>query len=359
MTDADTQNDNDQEVEAAPLPSRQERKAAQGKATHPWLIALVAVLAVAVAAAGYAVYRYNRVAQAIAPAPSADATRAQRAVDPVVPEAKKEPTYVLILGADRRPGQTRARTDTILIARIDPETEKVGLLSIPRDTRVKIPGRGMDKITHANVYGGPALAIETVKDFTGLPIHHYMEVDFEGFVSLVDMVGGVTVKLKQPINDPKGASSSGGVSNVTYIPAGKQTLNGQQALTFVRSRRFPDGDFTRIKNQQKFMIALLKKATSAKNLTKWPAIAEEAGKNLDTDMSLPELMAMAGAFQGLKSKDIKAPTPRPVGPVASAACPTCCRTRVRRRSSSASSRRARRPRSPRSPSTPGARSQAR
>ena len=87
------------------------------------------------------------------------------------------------------------------------------------------------------------------------------------------------------------------MSNVTYIPAGKQTLNGQQALTFVRSRRFPDGDFTRIKNQQKFMIALLKKATSAKNLPKWPAIAEEAGKNLDTDMSLPELMAMASAFK--------------------------------------------------------------
>ena len=266
------------------------------------------IFALVVVAAGYGVYRYNRVARALAPAPSVDATRAQQAVDPIKPGAKKEPVYVLILGADRRPGQKRARSDTILVARIDPQTEKVSLLSIPRDTRVKVPGHGMDKITHANAYGGPALAIKTVKGFTGLPIHHYMELDFEGFVNLVDIVGGVTVTLDRPINDKKGASSSGGVSNVTYIPAGKQKLNGQQALTFVRSRKFADGDFTRIKHQQQFMIALLKKATASKNLPKLPTIAEKAGENVDTDMSIPQLLKMAGAFKGLKSADIKAYT---------------------------------------------------
>lgn len=312
MPDADNQNTRSSANEDNPsLQSRRERKRGEGRRVRPWMIVVGVLTAMLLAVGGYGAYRYNRVARALAPEPSVDATRARQAVDPIEPAAdkdKQEPVYILILGEDRRPGQKRARSDTILIARVDPDTQKVSMLSIPRDTRVRVPGHGMDKITHANAYGGPALTIETVKDFTGLPINHYMEVDFEGFTRVVDLVGGVTVKLDRAINDKKGASSSGGVSNVTYIPAGKQTLNGQQALTFVRSRQFADGDFTRIKHQQQFLTALIKKATSAKNLPKLPSIAEQSAGNVDTDMTIPELLAMATAFKGMTSKDIEAYT---------------------------------------------------
>ena len=180
----------------------------------------------------------------------------------------------------------------------------------------------MDKITHANVYGGPALAIQTVKDFTGLPINHYMEVDFEGFVKLVDIVGGVTVKLDRPINDKKGASSSGGVSNVTYIPAGKQTLNGQQALTFVRSRKFLDGDFTRIKHQQQFMIALLKKATVDQEPPEVADDRREGGRgHRHRHVRLRAARDGWGVPRGSSPKTSR-PTPCPAGQDASDAAPT-------------------------------------
>jgi polyisoprenyl-teichoic acid--peptidoglycan teichoic acid transferase len=170
------------------------------------------------------------------------------------PPGFSEPYYVLIMGSDRRPGETNARTDTLILARIDPDEKRATLVSIPRDTRVEIPGHSTTKINAASALGGPELAIRTVAGFTGLPISHYIEMDFEGFKEIVDALGGVTVAVPHAIDDPLAANY-----DIRYqsIPAGVQRLSGAHALTFVRSRAYPEGDLMRIQNQQAFLRALV------------------------------------------------------------------------------------------------------
>lgn len=259
-------------------------------------IALV-LLALIVAATAYGIYRYQRIIDRLEPAESEVLDEVRDAVDPI---ERNEPLYVLVLGVDARPGETRARADTIILARIDAETGRIAMLSIPRDSRVEIEGHGLDKMGHATFFGGPALAISTVKTFTGLPVHHYVQLDFEGFTGIVDAVGGVTVNVERAINDRQAGSETG----VTRIPAGVQTLNAAQSLTFVRSRAYADGDFTRIKNQQRFLIALAKQALSGENLTRLPSIAEAAAENVQTDMPMTRLMSLAMSFRSMSEDDM-------------------------------------------------------
>ncbi|HAR35452.1 MAG TPA: hypothetical protein DCR87_00820 [Acidobacteria bacterium] len=244
-------------------------------------VAALVAIAVLVAAAGYGYYRYARIASKLEPTTPGDREAVEAAVDPVVRQPRNEaakPLYILILGADARPGETRSRSDTIILARLDVEEQSMMMLSIPRDSRVPIEGYGLDKINHAHAFGGPALTIRTVKEFTGLPVNHYVTVDFEGFAALVDAVGGVTVMVDHPTRT---------------IPEGLQTLNAEQALEFVRTRSYPDGDFTRIKNQQKFLVAFLRQALRPDNYTRLPSIAESVAEHVETDMSIPEFLKLA------------------------------------------------------------------
>lgn len=260
------------------------------------IVGLVLLLAVGV----WAGYKFRTITANLQPDSETPREIAAALDDPVAPDSDAEPLYILVLGADRRPGQTRARADTILVVRIDPESESTIMLSIPRDTRVAVDGYGMTKINHANAYGGPALTIKTVKQYTGLPIHHYVQMDFAGLAKVVDALGGVTVTVDKPISDRHG-SNTGGVSDVTEIPAGTQRLNGAQALTFARSRNYPDGDFTRVRNQQKLLAALMKEAVEARNLPRLLTVAESVANNLDTDMSISELRQLASTFKEISS----------------------------------------------------------
>lgn len=214
------------------------------------------------------------------------------------------PVYILLLGSDARPGQGRARSDSIVIARLDKATKSVSLLSIPRDTRVPVPGHGNTKITHANAYGGPALAITTVKNYTGLPINHYIELNFAGFARIVNALGGVNIDVDVAINDKNG-SNTGGVSNVTRIAKGKQKLNGPQALTYVRARHIPGGDFARMKHQQVFLKALATQALASGNISRLPAVISAAADNIETDMKVPTILALAQEYQGFDGGSMK------------------------------------------------------
>lgn len=221
------------------------------------------------------------------------------------PEERGEPFYMLIMGVDNREGEVRARSDTLMVARIDPQEQSVSLVSIPRDTRVVIPGHGTNKINNANALGGPALVIETVKDLTGLPISHYVGVDFNGFKELVDALGGVTVDVPQTIVDPK----AGDYDPAAYkIYAGEQTLNGAQALTFVRSRNFPDGDLTRVENQQLFLRAILDEALQIGNALRIKSIIDAAVNNVTTDMSVGELLKLANDMKGMDNAALQTAT---------------------------------------------------
>jgi LCP family protein required for cell wall assembly len=217
-----------------------------------------------------------------------------------------EPFYMLLMGSDRRPGEKWARSDTLIVARIDPKNRKVQLISIPRDTRVMIPGRHLDKINAAASWGGPALAIKTVKEFTGLPISHYLAVDFQGFAKVVDAIGGVSFDVKERIHDPDAPPWS---RKNAVVEKGYQKLDGFHALVLVRSRhQYADGDFSRMRNQQAFIKALAQQALSFKNVFSAPAIIQAVSDNLDTDMSTSDLVTLVQQFKGLKDGDIDAAT---------------------------------------------------
>ena len=154
----------------------------------------------------------------------------------------------------------------------------------------------MTKLAHSTAYGGPALTIRTVQKLTGLPVHHYVQIDFEGFSSIIDAVGGVYV------NVDRGAVSPEGVR----ITAGKQVLGGKQALTFARNRKgYADGDFARMRNQQTVLMALAKKVVEPGNIKRLPKVIDSTSRHIQTDMSVPAALELASNFRSISKKTVK------------------------------------------------------
>ncbi|MDO9107459.1 MAG: LCP family protein, partial [Coriobacteriia bacterium] len=236
--------------------------------------------------------------------------KADAALDKPVAQKRDAPFYMLLMGVDSREIGEASRSDTLIIARIDPKQQRVTLVSIPRDTRVSIPGHGKTKINAAHAYGGPALVIETVKDITGLPISHYAEVDFKGFKDVVDALGGVTVTVPEDIYDMKAANH---VKSAAKLEAGTQVLDGAHALTFVRSRQFPRGDLQRIENQQTFLKAVLKEALKPANVLRLPSVVSAMADSATTDLSVVDLLSIANQMKGMDSDALEAVT-MPGGP---------------------------------------------
>jgi polyisoprenyl-teichoic acid--peptidoglycan teichoic acid transferase len=220
------------------------------------------------------------------------------------PRTPGKPFFMVLMGEDKRPGEQVGNADTLMVAYVDPPKKHVALMSIPRDTRVQIPGHGTQKINAAALIGGAPLVIKTVKSFTGLPISHYAIIDFNGFKELVDAIGGVTVNVPVRITDAKAAGHMPG----GLIEPGVQKLDGIHALTFVRSRHFADGDFTRIKDQQLFLKALAQQTMQVGNVVNAPKIADAVISNVVSDMKADELMDLAGDFRGMGSGGVEGAT---------------------------------------------------
>lgn len=209
------------------------------------------------------------------------------------------PQNILILGSDTR-GEKHARSDTIIIAHIDTRHKKVQLLSIPRDLRVDIPDVGKDKINAAMFYGGPALTIRTVRQLTGLPIHHFVEVDFKGFRQLVDATGGVWINVEKRIDDPKAGSA--------VIEPGYRRLWGKAALTYVRTRKDKTGDYARMERQRKFFGALLDQSRRFQTVFRIPQLINIFAENTETDMTLAEMSSLAYQMKSISKKDMEGAT---------------------------------------------------
>lgn len=192
---------------------------------------------------------------------------------------------VLVLGVDSVDGIERS--DTVMVFSLDPLTHEIALLSIPRDTLVEIPGRpGREKITHAHAYGGPLKSLLTVSAFLEEPIHYYVKVDFRGFASLVDLLGGVTVDVEKPMHyhDPTQDL------RIDFEP-GRQRLEGRKALEFVRYRS--DGDLNRIRRQQAFLQAAADQAFRAGTILKLPQMLGELSRYVETNMTPQEMLSLA------------------------------------------------------------------
>jgi LCP family protein required for cell wall assembly len=195
------------------------------------------------------------------------------------------PTTILILGVDKRhddPG----RSDSIMLLRSDPATHSISELSIARDMRVNVPGHGMGKINTGYFWGGPALAIRTIEDFTGIKINHVVVVNFYGFEHAIDAVGGIDVYVPRTIT----SWYSGGVT-VTF-KKGWNHMNGARAMIYARIRKV-DNDFYRQGRQQQVVQALEKKLSGLGDLPSLPSHAAAVVENVATDLSTWQLAQLA------------------------------------------------------------------
>ncbi|MBI2906592.1 MAG: LCP family protein [Chloroflexi bacterium] len=217
----------------------------------------------------------------------------------------EERVNILLLGVDRRPNEVNAptRTDTILIATIDPGSKSAGLLGVPRDLWVDIPYKEgsiiQDRVNTAYFYGdfykypggGPALAMETIRRNLGVKTHYYASIEFEGFENIIDTLGGVTIDMKEPLIDPHYPTRDFGTMSI-YIPAGVQHLDGEKALWYARSR-FQWADFGRMKHQQELLMAIRDRAMQLGIIPKLPALIGDLGGTVKTDLSVSEILTLA------------------------------------------------------------------
>ena len=199
---------------------------------------------------------------------------------------------VLVVGLDNVDGGSR--TDAIALAIFDAENKSVRVASIPRDSRVQIPGRNWDKINHAYVYGGIDLLKETVVNLTGMAVNYFVMVNYKSFPRIIDLIGGIDIYVDKQL---KYTDYSGKL--FINISKGQQHMDGKTALGYVRFRHDPLGDIGRVQRQQKFMDIVLSKLKSPAILPRIPALIDEVIAAVDTDLTPLEalkLMQFANAL---------------------------------------------------------------
>ena len=218
---------------------------------------------------------------------------ARRGVQAVVPSwTDEQPLTFLILGVDRR-GEEVPRSDAIIVVSIDPVERRATLISVPRDLYVDIAGHGIMRINQTFVQGGAQLTRQTVTAVLGLPVDYVVKIEFDGFERIIDTLGGVEIELVQPLYDPYYPDDADGYKPLR-IPAGRQRLNGEQALGYARSRLTdPEADFGRIKRQQQLLLALRDQFLTSDTLPRLPALVQQLSNAVTTDFPLTKVPALA------------------------------------------------------------------
>ncbi|WP_338751851.1 LCP family protein [Bacillus sp. FJAT-52991] len=211
----------------------------------------------------------------------------------------KEAFTVLLLGVDEREGD-RGRSDTMLLMSVNGQENSVKMLSIPRDTRVEIVGKGTeDKINHAYAFGGVDMSAKTVEQFLDVPVDYYVEMNMDGFKDLVDAVGGVEVE-----------NTFAFTYDGETFPEGKITLSGEEALKYTRMRyEDPQGDFGRQARQRQVIEGILDKGASMTSILKYNEILGALEKNVQTNLTVDEMMNIqknyASARHNIQQETIK------------------------------------------------------
>lgn len=204
---------------------------------------------------------------------------------------------VLLMGSDRREGEDVSRSDTLMVAFVDLYNKEIRLLSMPRDTYVTIPTTGeQTKLNHAYAYGGVELTKQTLEYNFGIECEYYMDVDFQGFIDVIDALGGVTVNVPRDMYY---------IEEGIDLKAGVQTLDGDKALQFCRFRGDSRGDLGRIERQQAFLVAVKESLFSAGTLFKIPELSAAVMDNMITDFTGTQLLQILLQFKdGVNLKHI-------------------------------------------------------
>jgi len=190
---------------------------------------------------------------------------------------------VLITGHDKD-HYGISRTDTIILVSIDVDTRQAGILFIPRDTRLNIPGRGINRINAAYAFGGLDLTIETLENFLDIKINYYADLDFNGFIKIINAMGGVEINVENDLNYVDRAGDL-----YIDISAGEQRLDGADALNYVRYRESSRGDIGRVERQKKFVNAIINQALNPSTIARLPSIYQEINNSVDTNIPLIDI----------------------------------------------------------------------
>ena len=208
---------------------------------------------------------------------------------------------IMVMGVDQRSDDV-GRSDTLFVLTVDTNTKEVAMLSVPRDTRVKIPGKSWDKINAAYAYGGQKLTQQAVEGLLGIKIDHHIVINIAGFKKIIDAMGGVTIDVEKRMyyNDPY--DDDGGL--VIDLRPGVQHMDGRTAIQYVRYRD-EDGDIGRVERQQKFIKAVLNEVASPSVITKIPGIIREVSNAVKSDMSTTEMLNLAKILNDASKKGMK------------------------------------------------------
>ena len=204
---------------------------------------------------------------------------------------KKQPFSILLLGVDHRPGD-KGRSDSMILLTVNPIENKTEMVSIPRDTRTTIVGKGkIDKINHAYAFGGVQMAVNTVENFLNIPIDYYIKVNMEGFQDIVNAVNGVDV-----YNDLEFTVDG------YHFKKGDLHLDGKEALSFTRMRELdPRGDFGREMRQRQVIEAVLKRGASVSTLSSYGDVLKAIQKNIETNLTLKEMISIQKDYRNAAS----------------------------------------------------------
>jgi LCP family protein required for cell wall assembly len=212
------------------------------------------------------------------------------------------PVDLLILGIDARPGQGYlTRADSVMLLNVSPGDLGVSLLSIPRDVFIVAPRYGEQRISAINALGeqeaegsGPALLEASVKESFGVEVDRYVRLDFQGFIDVIDAVGGVDIDVPKLIIDDDYPTPDGGTMTVRFDP-GWEHMDGERALQYARTRH-QDGDYERAARQQQVVDALVRKLSDPRYVTAWPRVWQALQEHTDTDLSAWDMARIGPAL---------------------------------------------------------------
>lgn len=267
------------------------KKASKWTSMRVVALCLTALVLGVLGFAGFQIYKANYKETVNAELRPESVEDAEAAREVLTPTTARDPFYMMIIGTDSRYDDEGERSDTNIVARVDPQSGIISMISIPRDTAIMLEGYGMQKFNAAYSFGGIPGAIQAAESLLGVKISHYALVDFDGMISLVDAIGGVDVDVPVYIDDPDAGSVT--------VDAGLQHLDGEHALVFARSRAYITGDFQRTTNQRTLISAMLNQCMTLSN-TDLPRVIESAAECMTTDLTVTMLHDYALYFMNFE-----------------------------------------------------------
>ena len=264
------------------------RKAKNKRRIWPWLLLIVVFLAAAIGGAYFA-------SNSLLEKPAENNKQKEELL------TAKDKATIMIMGVDERDDDV-GRSDTLMIASIDPKNNQASLLSVPRDTRVKIKGHGFDKVNAAYAYGKEKLSQDTVESLLGVNIDHYIIINTKSFKKIIDAIGGIDIDVPKRMHYEDPWDDDGGL--IIDFQPGMQHMDGAKAVTYVRYRD-EEGDLGRIRRQQDFVRACMEKLVSPAIIPKLPVVIKEVMGSIETDLSFRQLLEFAGTLKESKNNGLK------------------------------------------------------